>query len=286
MAPDLMYPAGVPGISIRWLTLPSGLRVRAAQAGDESAPPVVLLAGWGASLYMYRRNILPLADAGFRVSAVDLKGQGLSDKPDDPEEYTLESLTSHVLEVLDALGAERAAVVAQSMAGAVATHVAVTHPSRVNRLALVSPVGFGQVPLIRPLSRLAGVMAPVAPYLASRSVFEHFVRWAYGWRGAPTQRDVEEYWAPSRDPMFVRSLFLLLRHMDWSLLDEEILRGIRCPLLLIFGTDDRVVSPRDCRRLAAMVPAARTLLIPGAGHAALEIASDVVNPELTEFLQP
>ncbi|HEU4564787.1 MAG TPA: alpha/beta hydrolase [Gemmatimonadaceae bacterium] len=286
MPPERMYPAGVPGISVRWLTLPSGLRVRAAQAGAESAPPVVLLAGWGASLYMFRRNILPLADAGFRVSAVDLKGQGLSDKPDDPAEYTLESLTSHVLEVLDALGAKRAAVVAQSMAGAVATHVAVTDPSRISRLALVSPVGFGRVPLIRPLSRLAGVMAPVAPYFASRRVFERAVRWAYGWRGAPTRRDVEEYWAPSRDPLFVRSLFLLLRHMDWELLDEQVLRGIRCSLLLIFGTDDRVVSPSDCERLAAKVPDARSLLIPGAGHAALEIASDVVNPELAAFLKP
>jgi pimeloyl-ACP methyl ester carboxylesterase len=285
--PELLYPAGEPGIELRWHRLRSGLRVRAAHAGPEDGPPVLLMAGWGASLYMYRRNIPALATAGFRVAAVDLKGQGLSDKPRDGREYTLESLVAHVVEVLDAVGMTRAALVAQSMAGAVATRVAIERPHRVARLALVSPVGFGRVTMVRALSRLAGVFAPMAPYLATRRVFRHAVDFAWGSRGArATDRDVDEYWAPSADPMFVRSLFLLLRHMDWRTLDAATLARIRCPLLVIFGTDDRVVSPDDVERIVSRVPDARTLLIPGAGHAALECAPEIVNPALAAFLRP
>lgn len=283
---ELLYPAGVPGITVRWLSLPSGVRVRVAVAGPKEGPPVVMLAGWGGSLYMYRLNILPLAEAGYRVFAVDLKGQGLSDKPDDAAEYTLHSLTAHLLEVLDALGVRRAALVAQSMAGSLAVRLAIAYPHRVSRLALVSPVGFGRVPLIGPLSRAAGAFAPIAPYLAKRWTFKRAVRYAYGSRGRASARDVDEYWAPSSDPAFVRSLFYLLRQMPWGLLKEEDLRRIRCPVLLFFGTDDRVVLPRDCERLAAVVPDARVVMVPGGGHAALECAPDVVNPALAAFLRP
>ena len=104
----------------RWVTLPSGLTLRVAEAGEAGQPVVLLLHGWGASLYMWRDWFAPLAAAGRHVIAVDLPGHGLSDKPDDARLYRVESLVAVVRELLDVEGLTSVDVVAQSMAGTIA----------------------------------------------------------------------------------------------------------------------------------------------------------------------
>ena len=58
------------------------------ERGDPDSPPVLLVHGWGCSAYVFRQNIPALADGGFRAIAFDLKGHGLSDKPQTADEYT------------------------------------------------------------------------------------------------------------------------------------------------------------------------------------------------------
>src|SRR5476651_553026 len=90
LVPAAMFPAGVPAIRVRYVALPGGLTLRVAEAGDADAPPVLLLHGWGASMYMWRAWFAPLAAAGFRAIAVDLPGHGLSSKPEAPATYSLD----------------------------------------------------------------------------------------------------------------------------------------------------------------------------------------------------
>jgi pimeloyl-ACP methyl ester carboxylesterase len=131
-----MYPAGIAGLSQRKITLASGLKVRVVESGPADGPPVVLLSGWGGCVYMWRKNLPALAEAGLRVIAVDLKGQGLSDKPLEPAEYTSEKMTAHALEILDALKLKRVRLVGQSMAGKIAADVALAAPDELARLTM------------------------------------------------------------------------------------------------------------------------------------------------------
>jgi pimeloyl-ACP methyl ester carboxylesterase len=286
LSPDEVFPAGVAGLSARFLTLRSGLRVRVVECGAADAPPVVLLSGWGGSVYLYRKNLAPLADAGLRAIAVDLKGQGLSDKPADPAEYTTASMTAHALEILDALGLARTRLVGQSMAGGIAARVALAAPERVERLVAIGAVGFGPVPLSVPLRPLPnGVLAFLSP-VTPRWTFWVALRRAYGSLARPTARDVEEYYAPTSDPNFIKALFLLLHEFNWRLLTPEECARLRLPVLLIFGTEDHVVLPTHAERLAARLPDARLVMVPGAGHVTNEEAPDVVNRALVKFLAP
>src|SRR5215212_3534347 len=98
-----MYPAGVEGVAARFVTLATGLRVRVVEAGAEDATPVVLVPGWGCGAWVFHETLLPLAAAGFRAIAVELKGHGFSDKPASASEYTIESMRGHLIDVLDAL---------------------------------------------------------------------------------------------------------------------------------------------------------------------------------------
>src|SRR5512132_845901 len=90
LSPAEMFPARRPDLRTRYLDLASGVRVRAVECGKESDPTIVLVPGWGCSVYIFRENFEALAGAGFRPIAVDLKGHGLSDKPENRAEYSLE----------------------------------------------------------------------------------------------------------------------------------------------------------------------------------------------------
>src|SRR5438874_13730621 len=117
LGPSEMFPAGDPAYRVSYPRLESGLKVRVIERGPSSSPPIVLVHGWGCSVYVFRRNMPALADAGFRAIAVDLKGHGLSDKPIGPEDYTIDSLVEHLREILDALGLERPALAGHSLGG-------------------------------------------------------------------------------------------------------------------------------------------------------------------------
>ena len=81
LSPSEMFPAFAPHIAVRTVALRSGVRVRVAESGPSDGRPVVMLHGWGASLYMFRHALDRFPRAGIRAIAVDLRGYGLSDKP-------------------------------------------------------------------------------------------------------------------------------------------------------------------------------------------------------------
>ena len=286
LSPSQMYPAGVAGLSQRKITLASGLKVRVVEGGPEEGPPVVLLSGWGGCVYMYRKNLPALAEAGLRVIAVDLKGQGLSDKPEDPAEYTSEKMTAHALEILDALKLKRVRLVGQSMAGKIAADVALAAPERVERLVLIGAVGVGRVRGLTKFGLMPLRTLDLIEPITARWTFWAFLHRAYGKLAKPTAEDVEEYYAATADPAFIRALFLLLRGFDWALLTPDELARLTMPVLLVVGSEDKVVDPTRVDRVAARLKDARTLIVLGAGHVPNEEASEEVNRALVDFLRP
>lgn len=267
------------------LELRSGVKVGVLQEGKVGAPAVVCLPGWGGSQYLFRHNVHALANAGFRAIAVDLKGHGESDKPLGTEDYTMNAMVEHVFEVLDVLGLDKTSLVGQSMAGPIAAQVCLAAPHRVEKLVLLAPVGYGRV---LPVS-VARVLAPLSmsralPALARRSLFKLVVKSMYGELVTPSERDIDEYFAPTRDPDFVRALHRLIHHFDWSSFDDGRLRALRVPLLVIRGDSDPIVPLAVLSRFHHEVPHSRFVRIAGAGHLVSEEAPELVNRAIVEFL--
>ncbi|HET6760547.1 MAG TPA: alpha/beta fold hydrolase, partial [Gemmatimonadaceae bacterium] len=122
LSPGEMFPAGDPAYRVSYPRLRSGIKVRVVERGDPAAPPVLFVPGWGCPVYVYRRNLPAVADAGFRSIAVDLKGHGLSFKPLGGREYSLESLVDHFEEIIDSLELERPALVGHSIGATLLYH--------------------------------------------------------------------------------------------------------------------------------------------------------------------
>lgn len=283
LPPEQWWPAGNPAIARRRVTLADGTDLRVVEAGPKSGPPVLLVHGWAVTAYLWRHNIGALALAGFHVYACDMPGHGLSDAPQEKGSYELAVQAGRLTMLLDALGLERPKVVAQSMGGRVAFEVAMA--GRVERLALFGSVGFGEV---RPARELVPFIPDIRGDLLSlffpRRAVEIVQRRVYGKIGWFTERDIDEYWAPSQFPDVLRAQLQMLREFTWETIDPAVLARCTVPTLVVFGTDDKTVRPVPTAELVAAMPNARLELIEGGGHVVMEETPDRINQLLVDFL--
>jgi pimeloyl-ACP methyl ester carboxylesterase len=105
------------------------------EAGDGTL--VVLLHGFPEFWYGWRLQIAPLAAAGFRVVAPDLRGYNLSSKPDGVKPYSAANLAEDVRGLIQERGAESAFVAGHDWGGTAAWTVAMNHPEVVERLVIL-----------------------------------------------------------------------------------------------------------------------------------------------------
>ena len=277
LAPESMFPAGHTDIRTRRTALPGGVELRVAEAGPPTGRPILLLHGWGASIYMWRGWFAPLAAAGRRVVAIDLPGHGLSDKPVDATAYSVAGMVTRVRQFLDVERIDRVDIVAQSMAGTIAMELALSGDARVAALVLINPACFGRIRL----QRLARAVSPaigdvVLPRLVGRWMVARAHRLVYGDPSKITRHDEDEYWAPSQFPSYARAMRRLLHEFTWtrpaaSLMAER-LRGLGSPALVILGARDRLV--REAGQYVAALTSAGAPLevreVSAGGHAVNE----------------
>jgi len=126
-------------IALEHLTFHNGeIQLHAVAAGPANGPLVVLLHGFPEFWYSWHRQIEPLAIAGFRVIVPDQRGYNLSSKPRDVASYTLVHLISDIIAIADQAGAQRFHLAGHDWGAAVAWSVAVRHPQRLARLAILN----------------------------------------------------------------------------------------------------------------------------------------------------
>src|SRR5919202_2184352 len=122
-----------------------GARLYYYAAGTRGAgEPVVFLHGFPTSSHLWR-DVVPLVPAGHRLVVLDLLGYGRSDKPLG-RDVSIRGHAERLVQLFDALRIERASVVGHDIGGGIAQYLAVKHPTRVVRIALVNSVGFDDWP--------------------------------------------------------------------------------------------------------------------------------------------
>jgi pimeloyl-ACP methyl ester carboxylesterase len=278
-----MFPAGDKEYRVAFVTLRSGIRIRVIERGNPGGMPVLMLPGWGSTVYIWRRNLPVVAEAGFRAISVDLKGSGLSEKPLGESEYTSEAMVAHLGDILDALRLERPILVGHSQSASIAFRYAKQNPAKVRALVLVSPVGHDGVKFLRLYKSLTpGFLRPILPSLCTRTAIRVTLHRVYGKLRRFSERDVQEFHAPCQFREFAIAQRDSLHAFDWR---QPVTGPVVLPALLIRGTDDHLVRGDSISDYERAIPGIEVIAIRGAGHIVPEEADRQVNSALVAFLQ-
>lgn len=229
------------------------------EIGD--GPAVLLLHAGIADRTMWDEHLEPLAAAGYRMVALDLPRFGEAAAAPGPVAHW-----EDVLETMDALGIERAALAGNSFGGAVALRVAAVAPDRINSLALFS---VGAVPEPDPSPELLSI------WEAEEAALE----------GGDHERAVAAVlsaWVRPQAPDGVRARIAAMQRRNYERHagehaefaadpleeDPDLLGAIACPVLLAAGEEDMVDFKSAVSELASRLQNATTALIPDCGHLA------------------
>jgi len=264
----------------------NGIRLSAYVVGK--GRPVLLLHGLGGSKISWVPLLGPLSES-YQVLVPDLPGHGESEKP--RVDYTPRFYARVVRHLMNELGAERAAVVGNSMGGRVALELALRSPNRVEALALLDAalpgirwralVGFGRlVP-----TEFASLPFPLRERWMKTMVTRLF---AHPERLAPdaislAARDFLRVYA---DPRARVAFLSSLRHLVTEPGDVfwQSMRRVKQPTLVVVGEHDRVVPSRLGLRLADVLAHAELLSLPEVGHVPqFEATAEILDP-LVSFL--
>jgi pimeloyl-ACP methyl ester carboxylesterase len=261
------------------ITERDGVRVAWQEYGElpgPDAPALLLLPTWSIVPAEVWKLQVPFLARRTRVVTFDPRGNGRSDSPTNPEAYRREELTRDALDVLDATGTRRAAVVALSAGNEQALDLAGDHPDRVAAWVAIAPSirglggysterdaafarwsqdtgddhGWGRYNRHSWLRDYPGFVdfffGEAVPEPHSTKLVEDLVRWSTGSSGE-----------------VLTATELARRPRPKSLAEQ--CAAVRCPVVVVHGTDDRVIPHAHAARLAELTGGDLVTFV-GSGH--------------------
>jgi pimeloyl-ACP methyl ester carboxylesterase len=228
----------------------AGVSIHYEVHGPDKAPAILLSHGYGATCRMWDGQIAAFADR-CRLVLWDMRGHGESGDPRDPALYSQALTVGDMAAVLDASGIERAVIAGLSLGGVMSLAFQIAHPERARALMLFDTgPGFRNPEARRQWNERAEARA--------RELEEKGLAQSGG--GAETRlgrhRSAQGLAGAARG---------MLAQFDSSLIDS--LPTIAVPTLVLVGAEDHhFLGAADY--MAAKIPGAQKIVIPGAGHAA------------------
>ena len=263
-----------------------GIRVHYQEFGDPGDPPIILLHGYTASVYVWKTTAPMLAEAGFHVLAIDLVGFGYTGKPRSFD-YRIQSQARMVSRFMDRLGIGRAILLGSSYGGAVAATLALDYPERVEKLILVDAVindDLKSHPILK-LASLRGLGEVITPFLAdSKRLMRYRMR---GTIHRANHHLVDEDRVNAiRRPLFAadghHSLLATSRAWDANRITRDA-NLIDQPTLIIWGEEDNVIPIRDGYKLQSEILHSQLVVFKDCGHVPQEEKSALFVEKVAEF---
>jgi pimeloyl-ACP methyl ester carboxylesterase len=235
--------------------------------------------------YDWRFNIGELGQH-FSVYAMDLPGFGYSDKPVNYD-YSSNGYAGFIASFLDAYNIKQAVLVGNSMGGQIALMCCLRYPKRVAGLVLVDSGGYPQSVEFLPFKILSvPVIGEISMALLNRTVIKIMLRKGiYFDSSLATEEVVDSYHSVYQTPNARRTPPVIMRNImrDEAYITSR-LNEIKCPTLIIWGAEDRVISPSRAEMFRRDILNSSVLMIPQAGHMPQIEKSKAVNKAVVKFL--
>ncbi len=270
--------------------------VRRSQNADANKPPILLIHGFGAAMDQWRDNIPALA-AEHTVYAIDLLGFGASEKP--PTDYSIYLWVEQVLSFWQKFVGVPMIIIGNSIGALVSAIAASHHPeiaAGVITISLPDIEAFqALVPKwLQPIERAVKAIVNaifVKPlfYLFRQPWMIRFVLKGivYCDRDRVDDQLVEIIAKPARDRQAAEAFVRLNRSINqpnYSPSLTQALSQLQAPLLILWGSRDRLIPPSEGKRLVQYAPNASLVYLENAGHCAHDDRPERVNHEILTWL--
>lgn len=263
-----------------------GARVHFQEFGLARNPPVILIHGFTASVYVWKTVAPMIADAGFRVIAVDLIGFGYSEKP-SWFEYTIDAQARMIARFMDRLGIGKATLIGSSYGGAVAATLVLDYAARVEKLVLVDAVindDLKNHPILR-LGSVRGLGEVITPFLVDS---KRYMRMRMHSTLAPanhhliTDDRVTNIVRPLSNAEGHRAALATSRNWHANRIEKDA-HLINHATLLIWGEDDTIIPVKNGHKLYDSILHSRLVVLKDCGHVPQEEKSEMFAELVTKF---
>ena len=255
------------------------------EAGNPAGVPIVWIHGGSVEDSSMMVPDLEPFFSELRVLLPDARGHGLSQKFERTEDYTYPRKGEDVLLLLDSLGVSSAVWGGASMGGALSLWAAIHAPRRVRAVISISGP-----PYAPPASDIQWWKEHRALVEQGRfaEYFDANIRLRLGEAALERLKARPERYAETIERLRSHSIASFL-----ALLDETYQRGdwldecaaIRCPVLVVAGTEDHFPSVEQSRRVAETIPGAKLHVVQGGGHFPNRTHRVEVQQAIRSFLQ-
>lgn len=276
-----------------WQTRYSFLHTDTAQ----SDLPILLLHGFGASIGHWRKNMPALA-ANHAVYALDLVGFGASEKPST--QYNISLWVEQVFEFWQTFIRQPVVLVGNSIGSLVALIAASVHPEMAKGIVTISLPDLSAReemipsfirPMVRSLESIFShslILKPIFYYVRHPRVIKPWAGMAYGDASIVDDELVEILSRPAQEKRAAAAFCRILQGMmnvNFSPRVSQAISQLQIPLLMLWGTQDRMIPPVLGRKLATYSPLARLVELEGLGHCAHDEAPLQVNAEILKWIE-
>jgi pimeloyl-ACP methyl ester carboxylesterase len=251
-----------------------------------AGPDVFLLHGFASSTYTWEKVIPYLTGRGYHVWALDMKGSGWSDKPEDTK-YDTVTLMEEVNRWMDVMGLKNVVFAGNSLGGAVALLMALEHPDKTDRLILIDSAGY---PIRKPfVIRLAKMpfAAEIVRLFFGRWVVKRTLKEVFYNDEMITEEQIDAYFLRLSTENSLYAKTALARSLDFDALSSYTKRipGIKNRTLILWGKDDAWIPLESGYRFSRDLANSKLVILPECGHIPQEEKPERTAEFMIDFIE-
>lgn len=258
-----------------------GMQVHYRDEGEGDV--MVLIHGTGASLHTWNEWAEELTK-NHRVIRCDIPAFGLTG-PHPKHLYTIDSYVSFLHQFLGKLNVDRFTLAGNSLGGNIAWNYAADYPNEVENLILLDPSGYpsgGKRPWVIDLAATP-ILNVIIKYMTPRGLVENNLKEVYFDDSKLTEEVIDRYHKMTlregnREAFIARAK---TKYVD----NSSKLKKIKAPTLLLWGKEDRWISPSLGEKFQEKIPNAELVIMEGIGHVPMEESPAESLEVVMEFLE-
>lgn len=247
---------------------------------------VFLLHGFGSSTYTWVNVIPHLVEQGYHVYALDMKGFGWSDKPKDTNYHPF-VLADEVNTFLEEMGLRNVIFVGNSLGGAVATHIALEHPEKIDKMILLDAAGYPmKFPFVIKLARLPG-SSQFSKMIFGRWMVKWNLHEVYHNNGRLTDKNIDEYYVRLCTENAVGAMISMTKAFDFNQLEDFVneIPNIKHQTLIIHGENDKWIPIENSHNYRRDLENSVFYKISSCGHVPQEEYPDLTSKLIIDFIK-